>query len=127
MRFEPHPEQGAWQAVENGIVQCASEARRSLSGRPIRCVLICICPRDYPIERETKERLHVAQDRLRNLRLRVGADKNECHLLYTADLNDPQSLNMKKVMKSVHGVSLDYYKTASRLLLLLDCYRTALT
>jgi hypothetical protein len=114
VRFEPHPDLSAWQAVESAIVQCAAEARRSLSGRPVRCVLVCICPRDYPIERETKERLHVAQDRLRNLRLRVGADKNECHLLYTADLNDPQSPNVRKFVKSVHDVSLNYYKAASK-------------
>lgn len=113
VHFDPHPDQAAWQKMENEIMQCTSEARSSLAGRSIRVVLICICQRDYPIEQESKERLQMAQDRLRNLRLRASLEKSECHLVYSADLNG-QSANLSKIVKSIHNISMDYYKAACK-------------
>jgi hypothetical protein len=114
VQFEPYTDEEQWGSMERSIETIYGQARGQLNGRHCRLVMLCVVLRDYSIDRETKDRLHVASDRVSSLRKHLGLEKSQVQLIYTADML-PTSTTMQKIYKTLHGYASEYYKFSSKL------------
>ena len=103
-----------WEGLETSVQTIYGQARSQLNGRHCRVVLLCVCARDYSMDQESKDRMHMAAERITSLRKRIGVEKSQVQLIYTSDMT-PTSNTMGKIYKTLHGYASDYYKISSKL------------
>jgi hypothetical protein len=116
VHFEPTSNDDEWEKHDFQIQHLYAQAKGQLNGRHCRLVMLCICSRDYSVEQESKERLHLVQERITTLRRHLGVEKAQVQLVYTADLADTSgSATLRKVYKALHAYALDYYKVSSKM------------
>jgi hypothetical protein len=116
VNFDPLTSEEEWEKHDFQIQHLYAQAKGQLNGRHCRLVMLCVCSRDYSVEQESKERLHLVQERVTTLRRHLGVEKAQVQLVYTADLaTEDGSSTLWKVYKALHAYALDYYKVSSKM------------